>query len=61
MKKLCCLIALTAICFSATYAAGPVVPPHTVSVADTTIKMKKTKTGVVKKKIKMKKDTTKKM
>ena len=59
MKKVCCLIALAAICFGSVYAETPVKTSGVVSVADTTVKVKKTRKGVVKKKTKMHKDTTK--
>jgi hypothetical protein len=59
MKKVCCLIALAAICFGSAYAGTPVKAANTVSVADTTVKVKRTHKGVIKKKTKMHKDTIK--
>ncbi|MBW4888132.1 hypothetical protein KXQ82_00330 [Mucilaginibacter sp. HMF5004] len=54
MKKVLSLIALAAISFGSVYAATPV---KNLAVADTTVKVKKTHKGVIKKKTKMKKDT----
>jgi hypothetical protein len=58
MKKIISLIALVAVTFGSVYAALPVKATH-VATVDTTTKLKKTRSGVVKKKFKMKKDTTK--
>lgn len=54
MKKVFCMIALAAICFSSVYATT--ARPMT---ADTTKKKVKVKTPTMKKKIKTKHDTTK--
>ncbi len=58
MKKIISLIALAAIGYGSVYAAIPVKASR-AAIADTTTKLKKTRSGVVKKKFKMKKDTTK--
>jgi hypothetical protein len=61
MKKVCCMVALAAITLGSVYAGVPVKAANKVAVADTVKKMKtKTKKdGGVKKKVKLKKDTTK--
>jgi hypothetical protein len=61
MKKVCCMIALAAITLGSVSAAMPVKINHKVAVSDTTkkVKVKDKKNGTYKKKVKMKKDTTK--
>lgn len=57
MKKVCCMLALAAICFGSIYAHGTPATVKTNTVQqDTTKKKVKTKNG--KTKIKVKKDTT---
>ncbi len=60
MKKVCCMVALAAITLGSVCAAVPVKTTK-VAVADTTkkVKVKEKKNGTYKKKVKMKKDTTK--
>lgn len=60
MKKVCCMIALAAITLGSVYAEVPVKTSNSVTVGDTTKKVKVKKQGM-KKKMKVKKDTTSKM
>ncbi|EHQ27995.1 hypothetical protein [Mucilaginibacter paludis] len=55
MKKVCCMIALAAITLGSVYAEAPVKNSSSVTVGDTTKKVK-VKKHVMKKKVK--KDTT---
>lgn len=59
MKKVCCMLALAAICFGSVYAHGtPATVKNMTAQQDTTKKKVKTKDGKTKTKTKTKTDTT---
>jgi opacity protein-like surface antigen len=60
MKKVCAMIALAAVCYGSVYAAEAPATNAVPAMAQDTVKKKvKVKDGKVKKKAKVKKDTTK--